>query len=289
MSFLPSAVPHNQRAAPDTGSRDPAGREIRAASIPRQHLQILMLLTIDLPTTPAVATMDLVPREDLVQRTAAQAELKVMFSKLNRVAVQYIAVQEYTDEVAPGVLERLGPANLAPQIRSWTHPPEYKVVSAFLSCIPDPACRFTYLRVAFELGSETRTQARPIACTLAPTSSQDVLKRSMSVEISSELAVKVAKGGTKETLGLEHELYEYNITAHGRFSSTPTWDFRRTPVHPEIVGDLALLMVVASPAGSPSPSSLRISAQAELRSGSGLIPLVTRRREDDAATVAFTI
>jgi hypothetical protein len=248
-----------------------------------------MLLEIPSGSGQAVATLDLTPPDDVVRAGIADANLRLMFTKSNRVIVQDVSVIRFSEKVAPSVMINLL-ENIEESLRQkWEQSPVFKVVTARLTCIPDSGCRFTWLRVSFELGDDAEDGIRPIACKLFPESSQDAVKLKSNVEVSGELSVAVVKTGMKIQKGFEHDRFEYNVNAYGAFSSSPTWDFQKTPVHPQITGDLVLLMVIALAGDESNSGQLKVSARAELGDGSIAIPLITRRTEDNAATVQFNI
>jgi hypothetical protein len=247
-----------------------------------------MLLNIPTQSGEAKGELELAPPEELVRSRGSEAELRLMFTKSNRVVVQDVFVQPFSENVAPTVLEKLSANIVAPLQHRWRQAPEFKVLTARLTCIPDSGCRFTWLRISFELGDEAQAELRPVACKLYPESSQDAIKLKSSVEISGELSIHVGKTGTKGTKGVEHDRYEYNIKAYGTFGPSPAWDFQKTPVHPEITGDLVLLMVIAAPPATTSSGELKISARAELESSPIVIPLITRRTSDNAAAMTFS-
>jgi len=247
-----------------------------------------MLLEIPAHATAPLASLDLTPPDDSV-RAMADANLRLMFSKSNRVVVQDLSVIPFSEKVAPGVVTDLM-ENIEQSLRTkWEQAPVFKVLTARLTCIPDSGCRFTWLRVSFDLGTDADDGVRPIACKLFPESSQDAVKLKSSVEISAELSIEVAKTGMKMQNESEHDRYEYNVNAYGSFSSSPAWDFQKTPVHPEITGDLMLITVMALPETQSTSGEMKVSARAELGEGSIAIPLITRRTQSDAATVSFKI
>lgn len=143
--------------------------------------------------------------------------------------------------------------------------------------------------MSFELGDETQGSPRPIACKLYPETSQDAVKLKSSVEVSGDLTVQVVKTGMKRSDGIEHDRYEYNINAYGAFSASPAWDFQKTPVHPEVTGDLVLLMVIAAPSEDADEGEVKVSARVELGDGSMAVPMITRRTADNATSVRFAI
>jgi len=132
-----------------------------------------MLLEIPAHATAPLASLDLTPPDDSV-RAMADANLRLMFSKSNRVVVQDLSVIPFSEKVAPGVITDLM-ENIEQSLRTkWEQAPVFKVLTARLTCIPDSGCRFTWLRVSFDLGTDADDGVRPIACKLFPESSQDV-------------------------------------------------------------------------------------------------------------------
>jgi len=248
-----------------------------------------MLLELPPQRIDPFANIDLTPPDDLVRAGMADANLRLMFTKSNRVTVQDVSVIPFSEKVAPGVITDLRD-NIEESLRNkWEQSPIFKVLTARLTCVPDSGCRFTWLRVSFDLGYQANDDIRPIACKLFPESSQDAVKLKSSVEISGELSIQVAKTGMKMQNGFEHDRFEYNVNAYGAFSSSPAWDFQKTPVHPQITGDLTLILIMAQPSDQASSGVLKLSARAEVGEGSIAIPLITRRTQDDAATVSFKI
>jgi hypothetical protein len=249
-----------------------------------------MLLDITSRSPEAKASLELVPTDDDPKlRGRAEADLKLVFGKSNRVIVQDIFVQPFSEDIAPTIFEKLNKNIGTPYEQRWQKAPEFKVVTTRLTCIPNAACMFTWLRISFELGDEAQGELRPVACKLYPESSQNAIKLTSKVVISGELTVEVAKTSASVEEESEHNRYEYQINAYGAFSPSPAWDFKETHEHPEITGDLTLLMVIASPPGASNSGELKVSAKAQLRSEPLTIPLVTRRTANQAAAVTFML
>jgi hypothetical protein len=247
-----------------------------------------MLIRIPAPPTRIKSEIEIVPPEDLVRSGGAEAELKLLFTKSNRIFIQDIFVQPFSETVTPAVLDKLA-HNVTEEVKNhWRGLPEFRVVTSRLSCVPELGCKFTWLRAAFELGHKDHADIRPIACKLYPESRQDTVKIASSFEITGDLTINFAKALGKRSGTKEHEQRQYNVNAYGAFSSRPSWDFQKTDVNPEVMGDFTLLMVVASPHGVQSVGQMSVSAQVELRSGS-IIPLVMRRESKNAAALTFTI
>jgi hypothetical protein len=232
--------------------------------------------------------VEFLPNEEEVTRARIAAEVKLLLSTPNRVLVQSVFVQPFTEDVAPEALQKADAQEKMPLASRWNGTPEFKVISSYLTCLPAPGCRLTWLRVAFELGSDSDEVLRPIAFALYPATQQDAIKITSSFEISNKLTIKVLEAGGKEGGGTEHQENHYRITTYGAFGSSPVWDFSQTQVNPEIQGDVHLLMVVATPPRSKNSGELRLSARAELRTGLQ-IPLITRRSADSAETLKFDI
>src|SRR5262245_3564474 len=207
-----------------------------------------MLLEMPAPPHVPKGEIEFTAPDELLRGTRAEADLKLLFSKSNRILVQDVLVQPFTDPVSTTVLSSIQ--------CHWAGPPQFKVLTARLSCIPSPDCKFTWLRVGFELGNEDHDTVRPIACSLFPESRQDRVKVTSSVEISSELTIEIAKTGSKLQETLERERREFNVNTYGAFSSTPAWDFHKTEVNPEVAGDLTLVMVVAQPQAATSQGQM---------------------------------
>ena len=219
---------------------------------------------------------------EISERSAAPADLKVMLYKHNRVVVQRPALVPL-------------PAADARSIKVPWPETSLVAVSTTVGCLPDPDCRFTWLRVEVELGpDETDEPARPIACLLFPENGEDELQATNGVELTGELKADVAGLGSpglgfvkrRETSG---PTFRYRVVTYGQMGSTAAWDFRATQVRPEIAGDVALYLIVAMPSGRRSTGVIAISARAQLRSGGGAIPLIMRRDVRDVRANAFEL
>jgi hypothetical protein len=238
------------------------------------------------PGSAPLGEVELVPIEEQV-RGLLTTDVKVLFSAPNRVVVQNIFVQPFTDDVVPEALEKTHDQEVAPLATRWNGKPDIKVVSSHLTCLPAPGCRMTWLRASFELGVGVQDGLRPIVCAMFPQTQQDTIKITSGYEISNKLTIKAIEGGAKRTGGTEHQESTNRITTYGAFGPSPAWDMNGTVVNPEIQGDLRLVMVVAAPPGSKTPCDLALSGRAELRALK--IPLVTRRTGTSAGPLRFEI
>lgn len=238
------------------------------------------------PSSIPVGEVELVPIEEQV-RGLLTTDVKVLFSAPNRVVVQNIFVQPFTEELVPEALEKTHRQDVAPLATRWNGQPDIKVVSTHLTCLPAPGCRMTWLRASFELGVGVQDDLRPIACSMYPQTQQDTIKITAGYEISNKLTIKAIEGSAKRTGGSEHQETSNRITAYGAFGPSPAWDLNGTVVNPEIQGDLGLVMVVAAPAGCRTPCDLALSGRAELRALK--IPLITRRTGTSAGPLRFEI
>jgi hypothetical protein len=216
---------------------------------------------------------------------APTANLTVLLTKKNRIAIQEPAVQEYHGTIDPGVISEIG--------LKWSNP-KFLVVASTVTCLPDPACRFTFLRIEFDLGPGLPRQTRPVACGLYPENGQHTVQMVETAETTANLGFKV-KGvetpsiGGKDGVSSTHERRYYSIVAFGRRGPNPGWDFRRTPVSEEIAGDLDLLLLVSSSADIHTEAGISVSADVELRSGGVSIPFLTSRKESDVAGLRFRL
>ena len=246
-------------------------------------------MLVEFPTVGSgtKAELELFPPDDFAHRGSA-ADLKLLFTRSNRIFIQDVFVQPFSEDVAPAVLKSLTDEVTAPFRDRWQGSPDFKLVTSRVSCVPAPECKFTWLRVDFELGQEDQAAVRPIACKLYPESLEDTVEITSSLEISGELTIKLAKGGSKSGQTTKVTQHQYSVKAHGAFSPTPGWDFQKTEANPAIAGDITLLMVVACPPGVQIPGEMKVSARVELKSGS-IIPLVMRRTSENAAGVAFML
>jgi hypothetical protein len=237
-----------------------------------------MILEAIHPAASPLQEVNLVPSEENL-RAALSTDIKVLFSTPNRVILQSIFVQPFTDAVAPEALPNFD-AQKPPLALRWNGTPGFKVISSYLTCLPAPGCRITQLRVSYELGVDTEERLRPVVCAMFPRSEKDSIKVNSSFEISSKLTIKVVEGDAKKGGSTEHEENKYRITTYGMAGPSPTWDFSETAVNPELQGDMQLVMVVAAPPGSKNTGELKLTARAELRGLS--IGLITRRTENSA-------
>lgn len=231
---------------------------------------------------------DLFPSEsELRHRAFGQAEVKLMMGKVNRILVQDIAVQQFSETIADDALKTVREKTSAQFSDRYGKIPIFRIVTTRLTCQPSDGCIFTHVRTSFGLGRQEDT-VRPIACTLVPDSKANMVTVKDSVEISSELTVQVVKTGSKGTHGTEYQRSEYQIRALGGFSPEPAWDFYATHQEPEVAGDLTLVMVVVSPEGLKSDCTISVAADAKLEGLPG-IPMITRRRSGDPTPVHFSI
>lgn len=238
------------------------------------------------PGLAPLGEVELVPIEEQV-RALLTTDVKVLFSAPNRVVVQNIFVQPFTDDVVPEALDKTHSQEAVPLSARWDGKPDIKVVSAHLTCLPAPGCRLNWLRASFELGVGVQDGLRPITCSMFPQTQQDTIKITSGYEISNKLAIKVIEGSAKRTGATEHQETTNRITTYGAFGPSPAWDLNGTVVNPEIRGDLRLVMVVAAPRGSKTPCDLTLSGRAELRALK--IPLITRRTATSAGPLRFEL
>jgi hypothetical protein len=247
-------------------------------------------MQLTLPPYPIEAkfVLDLVPSESEVHnRALAQAEVKLLLAKANRILVQDIFVQQFSETVAPAAIQTIQ-ANVKEQFNEkYGGAPVFRIITARLTCQPSDRCIFTRVRAAFDLGRDGDA-VRPIACTLFPDSKADVVTIKNSIEVSNELTIKVAKTGSKGTHATEYERREYQIRVRGGFSPEPAWEFKATHQEREIAGDLTLMMVVVSPEALTSACEMSVSAEAKVGGFPG-IPLITRRDSKNPTRVPFSI
>jgi hypothetical protein len=231
---------------------------------------------------------DLEPPEHLLEESRGNdrgAELRVMLTRRNRVSMERPIVQDLSEPLDPDALARLElPAEDC----------TFLSVLTTVACLPDPDCRFNWLRVAFELGSELADDAlRPVACQLYPMRSEDQVKEVRSVEVHGDLTVEVVgvgpSVGRKQTVQTEASTVRYSVMTFGRFGPEPTWHFARTEVTPEVTGDFFLALVIAVPSGVEASASVSLSAQAQLKSSPISIPVLTRRSADGVIARSFAL
>jgi hypothetical protein len=239
------------------------------------------------PRAAASTVVDLQPSVVDIERgeRAPTAEVTVLLTKKNRIAIQDPAVEEYCEAIDPKVLAELG--------LRWPNP-RFFAVAGTVTCLPDPSCRFTFVRIALDLGPELPRQTRPVACGLYPESGEHTVQVVETAETTANLGFKV-KGvetpsvGQKEGVSTTHERRYYSIVAFGRNGPSPGWDFKRTPVSDEIAGDLDILLIVSAGADVQAEAQISISANVELRSSEVSIPFLTSRQEADIARLRFRI
>lgn len=66
-----------------------------------------MLVEIPGALSNAIGELELVPPDDLVRAGLAEADLRLLFGKVNKIIVQDVFVQPFTDEVAPEALKEV--------------------------------------------------------------------------------------------------------------------------------------------------------------------------------------
>jgi hypothetical protein len=216
---------------------------------------------------------------------APTANLTVLLTKKNRIAIQEPTVQEYRGALDPPVISEIG--------LRWSNP-KFLAVACTVTCMPDPACRFTFLRIEFDLGPGLSREVRPVACELHPESGQHTVQMVETAEVTANLSFKVKEIetpsiGQKQGASTTHERRYYSIVAFGRRGSKPAWDFRATPVSDEIAGDLDLLLLAASSGDVRAEARISVSADVQLRSGGLRIPFLTSRNEPDVAGLRFRL
>jgi hypothetical protein len=251
-------------------------------------------MQLDLPDLPAAVgeelfVADLEPPEHLLEESRGgdrRAELKLMLTKRNRISMERPVVREFSEGIDAETLARLDlPAGDC----------RFATVLTTVTCLPDPDCRFNWLRVEFELGPELGADAvRPVACRLYPARSEDQVKQVRSVELHGDLTIKVATVdgptvGRTQTTTTEANGVRYKIMTFGQLSSEPTWHFARTEVTPEVVGDIFLVLVVAMPLDQQTTAAVSLSAEVQLKSAPFALPLLTRRSADAALARSFPL
>src|SRR5215204_2408343 len=160
---------------------------------------------------PPLLEVELEPPANIRERRGLEyeADLNVLFTKRNRVAVYDVFVQQLTEAIDQEILNRL-------QLK-WSATPLLSVVSVHVGCMPDHDCKFTWLRVSCDLGHEiAERRLRPLACKLYPEGSEDPINVVKSFEVSSKLGIKVLEVttpelSTKESSQKQYESYHYRL------------------------------------------------------------------------------
>ncbi|MFF9768301.1 hypothetical protein ACF1GT_17090 [Streptomyces sp. NPDC014636] len=208
-----------------------------------------------------------------VRGSDRQRELRLLLSKRNRVAVAGPVVRPFDDVPDPGIVERVGFSD-----------PQFVVLLASVACMPDPACRFTWVRVEVTLGDDVPAGApRPVACGFFPERTDDRVPEVRTLEWSADLSVEAlgipVGPGLSRTATTTSEVarLQHRVMTFGRFGSQPAWHFAQTSAAPEVTGDLLLSLVIAVPSGVRAGASLTVAAEAELRDVPFRLPLVTHR------------
>ncbi len=222
---------------------------------------------------------DLEPPAHLLEKTRGldhESEIRLLFTKHNRISIREPVVLEMTEPITPETLRSL---NL-----KWSKPPSFFTVCTTVGCLPDKDCRFTWLRVEFNLGSELiNTDIRPVACKLYPEFDKDEIKEIKSFEISSQFSFNIPSIETSLTGNFakkkEYPSYRYKLITHGNGSSRPAWDFRVTEVNPEIAGDITLLFIVALQPDIATAGEISVSAEVQLRTALPKFPLIMKRSD----------
>jgi hypothetical protein len=234
---------------------------------------------------------ELEPAEHVLQEaqrsSSSESDMRLLFSRHNQVAIQEPIIQTISKQLDHDLVRSL---NLR-----WADSPVFLTVSTTLGCLPDRDCKFTWLRAQFDLGRGIDDQTmRPIACKLFPETDQDEIKEIRSFEITNTMGVKlkdfespsVSGAGKRST---EYSRYQYHLTAFGKLSSRPIWDIRATEVHPEIAGDLTLILIVALPSQKVFDAEISISAEVQFRSSLPKVPFLMKRSDLDAAKNVFKL
>ncbi|WP_406482502.1 hypothetical protein [Streptomyces sp. NBC_01615] len=228
-------------------------------------------MLIDLSALPENRfEVELEPPEQFLEESRGrdlQAELRLMLTKRNRVAVRPPVVRPFTE---------LLDADTLAQLDLPGHDYDFVTVFTTVDCRPDPACQFNWLRVEFSLKSEEGSW--PVACRLFPERAEDHVKRVHAVEVGTDLTIAPLPGlSVNHSSSMEAERIHYRVMTFGRFGSDPAWHFARTEVVPEVIGDIFLVLVVAVPAVAHATASLSVSAEAQLKSVPFTLPLITKR------------
>jgi hypothetical protein len=248
-------------------------------------------MRLDLPATVGddLFVADLEPPEHLLEESRGSdrhAELRLMLGKRNRISMERPVVREFSEAIDAETLSRLE----LPAVDC-----RFVTVLTTVACLPDPDCRFNWLRAEFELGPELGADAvRPVAVRLYPARMEDQVKQVRSVELHGDLSIEVAgvagpAVGRTQTTTTEVSGVRYRILTFGQFSPEPAWHFARTEVTPEVVGDIFLALVVAVPAELETTAAVSLSAEVQLKSAPFALPLLTRRSADSAVAGSFQL
>lgn len=242
----------------------------------------MMPVIIEIPSPAEAPVMDL--ELELVMRPAERSMWQAREpAARNRIAVHNIGVDRLTE-----VAQDARPCALA-----WPDP-VYSVVTARIGFLPDRGHRFTNVRVTIALGHALAAGLRPIACSMFPASELDSSKVVKSVEVTATLGVKVAsveldalKHGHSEAR--ETTAYSYHIVTFGACSSEPAWDFRANESHPELAGDVVLVLVAASPPGVATSGEISVTAIVESVASGFRLPFVSRATDPINASKTFQL
>ena len=164
----------------------------------------------------------------------------------------------------------------------WSKPPSFFTICTTLGCLPDRDCRFTWLRIEFNLGPGlTDHDIKPVACKLYPENDKDEIKEIKSFEISSQLSFNIPSIETSLTGNFtkkrEYPSYSYKVITYGKMSPRPVWDFRVTEVNPEIAGDFTLLFIVALQPDIATTGEISVSAEVQIKTALPKFPLIMKR------------
>ncbi|MFF7987912.1 hypothetical protein ACFZDK_54380 [Streptomyces sp. NPDC007901] len=240
-------------------------------------------MLIDLSALPEDRfEVELRPPEQFLEESRGrdhQAELRLMLTKRNRVAVRQPVVRPFTEPLDADSLAQLDLPG---------HDCDFVTVFTTVDCRPDPTCQFNWLRVEFSLKSDQGCW--PVACRMFPERAEDHFKRVHAVEVGADLTIASLPGlSGNRSASIEAERIHYRVMTFGRFGSEPAWHFARTEVVPEVIGDIFLVLVVAVPAGAYATASLSVSAEAQLKNIPFAVPLITKRSGDRLRDLVFPL
>ena len=101
-----------------------------------------MLIRVPQGTSTRIIELEPALREVERGESESTADITLLLSKKNRVAIQDPTVQEHRDAIDPSVLSALR--------LKWTNP-KFLALATTVTCMPDPGCRFTFLRIEYDL------------------------------------------------------------------------------------------------------------------------------------------
>ena len=244
--------------------------------IPQLGDETLFEATLE-PTASAVDK--LVERKDM-----DELEINTFRGKKNKVAV---GVPYYENLISRYNTED---QEISHEIKQMLPNYDFHFVSLNCTLLPDPDCRFSWVRFGVELSARSRSdellEEKPIAWDMFPDEVSSEITCMNETNFSPELKLKLGVADVDMKLvdirtQKKYIVYEPQIFAGGFHRSNVSWNFKRT-AEKEIVGNKRnLLLIVRTPKYSKVKGRFLLGAEVEFNIGKW-IPIPLHKRKDEA-------